>query len=165
MSKAELLKALKNLKVQTGSLACLGCGYEHGCFTSGCAIIRKAIKELETPKPKIGDSVYFVLLDDTGWRISEEEVFEVGENGFFLGETEPNEYILYNYLGECYFFTRREAEEAKETKKREKICCNCKYYELLPFDGKCNCPKSEYYHKYIPVDICCEHFKGGTENA
>lgn len=55
MNKAELIKALKNLKVQTGSLACLGCGYEYSCSTKGCAIIREAIKaleELETPKPK-----------------------------------------------------------------------------------------------------------------
>lgn len=47
MSKAELLKALKNLKVQTGSLACLGCGHEHNQGKRGCAIIREAVKELE----------------------------------------------------------------------------------------------------------------------
>ncbi len=172
MTKAKLIKALQNLKVQTGSLTCHGCGHEHNCSTKGCTIIREAIKELEeleTPRPKIGDSVYFVLLDDTGWRISEEKVVEVGKNGFFLSQisddTEPDEYILYTYLGECYFFTKREAEEAKKAKEQEKICCNCKYYDLLPFCGQCNCPQSEFYLQHIPVDICCEHFKGGTENA
>ena len=128
----------------------------------------KVVQEMEQRHPRlklrIGSSVYFVLLDDTGWRISVEEVVEVGENGFFIGETEPNEYILYTYLRECYFFTRREAEEAKEAKEQEKICCNCKYYDLLPFCGQCNCPQSEFYLQHIPVDICCECFKGCEEN-
>lgn len=106
MTKVELMKALEHLKVQTGSLACLGCGHEHNCSTKGCAIIRAAIKELEeleTPRPKIGDSVYFVLLDDTGWRISEEKVVEVGLNGFFIssvkGGMEPDDYIPYADIG------------------------------------------------------------------
>ena len=40
--KKTLLAALRSLKVQTGSLACLGCGYEHNCSTQGCAILREA---------------------------------------------------------------------------------------------------------------------------
>ena len=36
MNSTDLIKALKNLKVQTGSLACLGCGWEHNCSTQGC---------------------------------------------------------------------------------------------------------------------------------
>lgn len=39
--KKTLLDALRGLKVQTGSLVCLGCGYEHNCSTQGCAILRK----------------------------------------------------------------------------------------------------------------------------
>lgn len=42
----DLLKILKNLSVQTGSLACFGCGHEQSCSTKGCAIIRKAIDTL-----------------------------------------------------------------------------------------------------------------------
>lgn len=40
--KKTLLDALRNLKVQTGSLACMGCGHEHNCSTQGCAILRQA---------------------------------------------------------------------------------------------------------------------------
>lgn len=47
MSSKELIEALKRLKVETGSLACMGCGHEHNCSTSGCAIIRAAVEELE----------------------------------------------------------------------------------------------------------------------
>ena len=42
MTNEELIQALDRLKVQTGSLACLGCGYEHSCTTKGCRILREA---------------------------------------------------------------------------------------------------------------------------
>lgn len=43
MERKKLLAALKQLKVETGRLACLGCGYEHNCGVHGCAIIREAV--------------------------------------------------------------------------------------------------------------------------
>lgn len=47
MSREELLRALRRLAVETGSLACLGCGYEHNCSLHGCAVIREAAEALE----------------------------------------------------------------------------------------------------------------------
>ena len=47
MKREELIQALDRLKVQTGSLVCLGCGYEHNCGIHGCAILRKTIAWLE----------------------------------------------------------------------------------------------------------------------
>ena len=47
MTKHELIAALKRLKVETGSLVCLGCGYEHNCGIHGCAILRAAVDALE----------------------------------------------------------------------------------------------------------------------
>ena len=49
MNSTDLIKALKNQKVQTGSLACLGCGYEHNCTTMGCRILREAVERLSAP--------------------------------------------------------------------------------------------------------------------
>ncbi len=46
MQRDELIQALRRLKVQTGSLTCLGCGHEHNCSVNGCAIIRAAIETL-----------------------------------------------------------------------------------------------------------------------
>lgn len=43
----DVLKELNRLKVETGSLACLGCGHEHGCDVHGCAILREAEYEIE----------------------------------------------------------------------------------------------------------------------
>ena len=47
MSDRELIASLRRLKVQTGSLVCLGCGYEHNCGIHGCALLRKTIAWLE----------------------------------------------------------------------------------------------------------------------
>lgn len=47
MTREEIVAALRRLKVETGSLACLGCGREHNCGTSGCRIMRCAADLLE----------------------------------------------------------------------------------------------------------------------
>lgn len=46
MTPEEVLCALDALAVQTGSLACLGCGHEHNCGIHGCVIIREAAKTI-----------------------------------------------------------------------------------------------------------------------
>ena len=46
MKTDELIKALGQLKVQAGSLACLGCGHENNCGVHGCAIAREAAVRL-----------------------------------------------------------------------------------------------------------------------
>ena len=53
MVNEELLRALKTMRVQTGSLACMGCGYEHDCGVHGCAILRAAAERLEAVEDKI----------------------------------------------------------------------------------------------------------------
>lgn len=47
MTMNDLLEALARLRVETGSLACLGCGREHNCSTHGCQILREAAAQLE----------------------------------------------------------------------------------------------------------------------
>ena len=42
MRDQELVNALRRMKVETGILACLGCGHEHNCGVSGCAVMREA---------------------------------------------------------------------------------------------------------------------------
>lgn len=62
MSDKELIKALRRMAVEPGSLVCLGCGYEHSCGVHGCAIINEAaarlesIAEAQTVEPEIGGS-------------------------------------------------------------------------------------------------------------
>ena len=53
MEKKHLVGALRGLQVQTGSLACLGCGHEHNCGVRGCALIREAADRLENDEAHI----------------------------------------------------------------------------------------------------------------
>lgn len=47
MRDEDLLAALRRLKVETGSLVCVGCGYEHNCGIHGCRILRETAAWLE----------------------------------------------------------------------------------------------------------------------
>lgn len=47
MDYQKTVQALKRLRVETGSLACFGCGHEHNCSTQGCAILRNAVAHME----------------------------------------------------------------------------------------------------------------------
>ena len=51
--KAQIVHDLRHLKVQTGSLACFGCGHEHNCSVRGCAIIREAADRMENDEAHI----------------------------------------------------------------------------------------------------------------
>ena len=42
MKNDEIVRALRRLKVETGSLVCMGCGCEHDCGILGCRIVREA---------------------------------------------------------------------------------------------------------------------------
>lgn len=46
MNDKDLLQALRRLKVETGSLVCLGCGHEHNCGLNGYAILREAKRRI-----------------------------------------------------------------------------------------------------------------------
>lgn len=54
MKSEEIIKALNRLKVEAGSLVCLGCGHEHNCGVHGCAVLREAIRVLEEAEGKGG---------------------------------------------------------------------------------------------------------------
>ena len=43
MEHKELTAQLRRMSVETGSLMCLGCGYEHNCGIHGCALLRQAV--------------------------------------------------------------------------------------------------------------------------
>lgn len=47
MRTEDILAALRRLKVETGSLACLGCGREHDCGNHGCRIVLEAADLIE----------------------------------------------------------------------------------------------------------------------
>ena len=51
----ELTAQLRRMSVETGSLMCLGCGYEHNCGIHGCALLRQAVETIEKQAAAIED--------------------------------------------------------------------------------------------------------------
>lgn len=47
MKTEEIVKALRRVRVETGSLACMGCGYEQSCGVHGCRIMREGLDLIE----------------------------------------------------------------------------------------------------------------------
>ena len=147
MRDQELENALRRLKVETGSLACLGCGHEHNCGVSGCAIIREATDrianqnthiaalqleieklraQVEVRPYRIGETVYVLLQDGAifypetnGWYISEEIIEAISHDGFYLGDPVDDVYTPDSEIGKTVFLTREEAKAALEAKKDE----------------------------------------------
>lgn len=63
MGLEKLIQALNGLKVETGSLACLGCGHEHDCTTHGCAIIREALETLKVQQEVFSEDAILKLAE------------------------------------------------------------------------------------------------------
>ena len=53
MKSAEIVRNLRRLKIQTGGIQCLGCGYEHDCSIHGCCIMREAAALIEEQTARI----------------------------------------------------------------------------------------------------------------
>ncbi len=160
MKHTELIKALNQLKVETGSLACLGCGHEHSCGLHGCAIIRQAAEVLEgTLNPlKCGDAVYFLLEDATdpcGWLVSgPNTVTEVGTRGFWtsgLPRDVPDgmhDFTPWEELGQTVFEAKKDADQI-----HNELCRLHDNYEN--FMKSCTCFYCEhYYHEDPDTDKC-----------
>ena len=53
MKDKDLVSAIRRLKVETGSLACMGCGHEHNRGVSGCAVMREAADRIVNQRTHI----------------------------------------------------------------------------------------------------------------
>lgn len=104
MMREELIRALRRLAPETGSLCCLGCGYEHNCSTHGCAVIREAIEEIEAPPEPPNDPL---TLDELR-ELDGEPVWLLGDGlnryDIFRGERSPGwaDFYCGRFLFFCY---------------------------------------------------------------
>lgn len=53
MKVGDIIQALRRMKAETGSLMCMGCGYEHNCGIHGCAIMNMAADRLANDQTHI----------------------------------------------------------------------------------------------------------------
>lgn len=119
MTTNDLLQALVRLRVETGSLACLGCGHEHNCSTHGCQILREAAAQLE----------HFTA-ENRALR-----------NALATKPTKRSLYAKATYLREMVkeLNAQREKTEAErdallEQIKARRSCLDCKHFDYCEFD-------------------------------
>lgn len=128
MTTEELLKALARLRVETGSLACLGCGREHNCSTKGCRILREAADLIRQ-------------LSDENTKLRE----EVNSRGNALRAAEQKRAEAED-----------ERDALLERMKKYRSCYDCKHGDYCEFDDAnlidcMNCVK-----KNCPCAQCCD---------
>ena len=49
VSNQEIAEKLWDMAVNTGTLNCLGCGFEHNCSVHGCAVLKQAAELISQP--------------------------------------------------------------------------------------------------------------------
>ena len=63
MKTQEIIKALRRMAVNTGTLNCLGCGYEHNCGVHGCRVLREAADRLDELQRE-NDALFRAAMDN-----------------------------------------------------------------------------------------------------
>ena len=98
MKNEEIVRALRRLKVETGSLVCMGCGREHDCGILGCRIVREAaelIEKLTDRCARYAEEIA-VAQERTRWIPVEEKLPDHHEHDYVLVcATEKTEKIDY----------------------------------------------------------------------
>lgn len=95
--RKELAKRMREMAVNTGTLNCLGCGYEHDCGVHGCAVLKRAaglldpesdvtkpipLEELRAAASERPVLVYTLSIDEDG----DMEEVDDGEWELFFGD-------------------------------------------------------------------------------
>ena len=144
MTISELITALQRLKMETGSIACLGCGHEHNCGIHGCAIIRDAAERLGDFNAVFNEDT-IVRLDARCLKVDPNRLRElaeadkdgrvvvlpckVGDKVYMISwrlngrhEIEERVFSLMYFdpakYGKDYFLTREEAEKTLEANEK-----------------------------------------------
>ena len=63
MKTQEIIKALRRMAVNTGTLNCLGCGFEHNCGIHGCRVLREAADKLDELQRE-NDALFRAAMDN-----------------------------------------------------------------------------------------------------
>ena len=96
MTNRELAELLRRVRVETGSLMCLSCGYERSCGVHGCAIMNLAADTLgnsERHVEALQKEIEGLRMQLPRWIPVTERLPEVGEPVFAIVSGKPLENV------------------------------------------------------------------------
>ena len=100
-SNQEIAEKLRDMAVNTGTLNCLGCGFEHNCSVHGCAVLKQAAELISQPNEPLtleqlrqmdGRPVWIVEHPGWGhWELSADAGAYIAERDHDLYGLEPDD--------------------------------------------------------------------------
>ena len=121
--KSETIKALRGLKVHTGSLQCMGCGYEHNCGVHGCAIIRQALQEAEQDAAETA-ALRSQVEQLTNGQVQQMKAFQATVDGLTV-ERDAAVAELFNFTSAQCFICKHEGHKWLSDGKMDDLCRTC----------------------------------------
>ena len=65
-SNQEIAEKLRDMAVNTGTLNCLGCGFEHNCSVHGCAVLKQAAELISQPNEPLTPEMLKEMVQEAG---------------------------------------------------------------------------------------------------
>ena len=120
----EIAEKLRDMAVNTGTLNCLGCGFEHNCSVHGCAVLKQAAELISQPNEPLtleqlrqmdGRPVWIVEHPDWGhWELSadaEDYIADRDQDLYGLKHDDPAGQCGLHVLGWLAYRRPPEGEE------------------------------------------------------
>ena len=124
VSNQEIAEKLWDMAVNTGTLNCLGCGFEHNCSVHGCAVLKQAAELISQPNEPLtleqlrqmdGRPVWIVEHPDWGhWELSadaEDYIADRDQDLYGLKHDDPAGQCGLHVLGWLAYRRPPEGEE------------------------------------------------------
>ena len=141
----QILQGLRCLRVETGSLSCLGCGHEHSCNVHGCQILREAAARLEhfTAENKALRSA----LASRPAKRTQKQARDASVT--FLRE-------MAKELNAQRAEAEAERDALLEQIKARRSCLDCKHFDYCEFDNATVIDCMNCVTKNCPCAGCCD---------
>lgn len=101
----EIAEKLRDMAVNTGTLNCLGCGFEHNCSVHGCAVLKQAAELISQPNEPLTLEQLREMDGEPVW-IANPDALEYGRWGIVDGvyQAEDDQVLMLRGDYSCHYY-------------------------------------------------------------
>ena len=105
VSNQEIAEKLRDMAVNTGTLTCLGCGFEHNCSVHGCAVLKQAAELISQPNEPLTLEQLREMDGEPVW-IANPDALEYGRWGIVDGvyQAEDDQVLMLRGDYSCHYY-------------------------------------------------------------